>query len=42
MSMVLPFECDYESDCAEYGKDPNCANRDACDMPESPECEEES
>lgn len=38
MSMVLPFECDYEQECATNGKDPECANRDACHMPTCPDC----
>lgn len=30
MSDVLPFECEFEQDCAIHSKDPACANRDAC------------
>lgn len=38
MTEVLPFECDCERDCAAHGKDPHCANRDACRMPICPDC----
>lgn len=38
MSMTLPFECDHEAECATRGKDPRCANRDACHMPTCPGC----
>lgn len=38
MSMVLPFECEHEAACATRGKDPRCANRDACRMPTCPDC----